>query len=78
MTEMAKYNVVVHIGRNVWAESLCVNIDCWGLFLIDQSTQTHLVYNYKRKMVTVFLSNIHLTFDLSLLFEFSVLIDGAS
>lgn len=29
-------------------------------------------------MVTVFLSNIHLTFDLSLLFEFSVLIDGAS
>lgn len=75
---MAKYNVVVHIGGNVWAESLCVNMDCWVLFLIHPSTQTHPVYNHKRKVVRVFLSNMHLTFDLSLLFEFSVLIDGAS
>lgn len=75
---MAKYNMVVNIGGNVWAESLCVNIDCCFLFLIDPSTQTHLVYNHKRKVVRMFLSNMHLTFDLSLLSGFSVLIDRAS
>lgn len=75
---MAKYNMVVNIGGNVWTESLCMNIDCCFLFLIDPSTQTHVVYNHKRKVVRVFLSNMHLTFDLSLLFGFSVLIDGAS
>lgn len=70
--------MVVDIGGDVWAKSLCVNIDCWFSFLIDLSTETHPVYNHKRKVVGVFLSNMHLTFDLSLLFGFSVLIDGAS